>query len=169
MVIHKKIASPLSYDGTYKRKKKDVRAIVIHYTGNVGDTAKNNADYFKKGNTRYAGAHYFVDKKGTVYQSIKCDRIAYSVGGSKYNMGGQYYGIYGNHNTISIELCDCTKKDPYSAKEIKSIKKLIKHIRKHYPKARKIIRHYDVNGKYCPLPLIKENEWNKFLKLIGEK
>lgn len=169
MFIHKKYANPLAFDNTFKRDKKTIKAIVIHYTSNVGDTAKNNANYFKKINTRYAGSHYFVDKKGKIYQSVKCSRMAYSVGGGKYNSGGKYYGIYTNANTISIELCDCTKKEPYSTKEIKVIKKLIKHIRKHYPNAKKVIRHYDVNGKNCPMPLIKEKEWYKFLKLIGEK
>lgn len=30
-----------------KRKRKTIKGIVIHYTGNKRDTAKNNCDYFK--------------------------------------------------------------------------------------------------------------------------
>lgn len=37
--------------------------IVIHYTSNLGDTAKNNADYFAREKLSYkASAHFFVDE-----------------------------------------------------------------------------------------------------------
>ena len=65
MKINKKIAKKISYGG--KRNCKDIRYIVIHFTANKGDTAKNNADYFSTGNERMAGAHFFVDKKGDIY------------------------------------------------------------------------------------------------------
>ena len=169
MVIRKKYAKPISYNSK-KRDRKKIKAIVIHYTGNVGDTAINNATYFATTNTRYAGAHFFIDKKGEVVKSVPMNKIAYSVGGMLYNnLGGKYYTIYNNDNTVSIELCDCTKKEPYNIKEIKQLKKLIKYIRKYCPNAKKIIRHYDVNGKNCPMPLINDYEWKKFLTMLGEK
>ena len=43
---------------------------VIHFTGNKGDTAKNNADFYATGNTREAGAHFFVDKKSEIWESV---------------------------------------------------------------------------------------------------
>ena len=52
--IQRKISPYNHYDGN------NIQYIVIHYTGNKGDTAKNNADYFYGGN-RQASAHYFVD------------------------------------------------------------------------------------------------------------
>lgn len=38
MEIHKLLAKSISYDG--ERSLEDIKYIVIHYTGNTGDTAK---------------------------------------------------------------------------------------------------------------------------------
>ena len=48
MKIHKLLAKKISYDSK-KRSRKKVKYIVIHYTGNTNDTAKNNADYRTQG------------------------------------------------------------------------------------------------------------------------
>ena len=72
-------AKPISYGGI--RSLSNVKYIVIHYTGNNGDTAKNNCDFYKNHNTRSAGAHYYADRSGSVYQSIPINRTAWSVGG----------------------------------------------------------------------------------------
>jgi N-acetylmuramoyl-L-alanine amidase CwlA len=173
--MEKIYAKSISYDSTKERKLSDVKAIVIHNTGNDNDTAVNNAKYFANSNTRSAGAHYFVDQKGNVVKSIPLKRAAWAVGGSKYKNctttgGGEFYGIYTNYNTVSIELCDIVNKEP-SEQMIKATKKLIKQIRKSCPNAKKIIRHFDVNGKPCPAMMSgKKNvfRWLKFLKDIGE-
>lgn len=168
MKIKKLLASKNSYDSTSKRNKKNVKYIVIHYTGNKGDTAKNNALYFKNTNKRDAGAHFFVDGKGEVYKSVNMNRTAWAVGGSKYagTKGGSYYGKCTNSNSVSIELCDCTK--TYTEKQAETVRDLVKYIRKHCPNAKTIIRHWDVNGKECPKPMIGVNNsmWKKFLKKI---
>lgn len=168
MKIHKLLAGKKSYDSTSKRNKKNVKYIVIHYTGNKGDTAKNNALYFKNTNTREAGAHFFVDGKGEVYKSVNMNRTAWAVGGSKYagTKGGSYYGKCTNSNSVSIELCDCMKN--YTEKQAEAVKDLVKYIRKHCPNAKTVIRHWDVNGKECPKPMIGTNNsmWKKFLKKI---
>ena len=134
-----------------KRDRNDVRFIVIHYTGNKNDTALANARYFANTNTRTAGAHFFVDRKGTVIKSVAMNLVAWSVGGKypKRAGGGSYYGKCTNSNSVSIELCDIANKQP-SAEQIKAVKKLIKHIRKYCPNAKTIIRHFDVNNKICP-------------------
>ena len=38
--IHKKLAKSISYDASKKRSLNSIKYIVIHYTGNKGDTAK---------------------------------------------------------------------------------------------------------------------------------
>jgi 23S rRNA pseudouridine955/2504/2580 synthase len=35
------------------------------------------------------------------------------------------------------------------------------------PNAKTIIRHFDVNGKYCPARMVDESKWKKFLKGIN--
>lgn len=169
MKIYKLLAKKISYDSSKRRKRKDVKYIVIHYTGNSGDTAKNNATYFANSNTREAGAHFFVGKKGVVYKSINMNRTAWAVGGlySKENGAGRYYGKCTNYNSVSIELCDCVT--GYSKKQATATKNLIKYIQKYCPNAKTIIRHWDVNGKQCPLPMVGKNNtmWEKFKSAIS--
>ena len=168
MKIHRLWARKISYDTTKKRDRNKIKYIVIHYTGNKNDTAENNAKYFATSNTREAGAHFFVDSKGIVYQSVPMNRTAWSVGGifTKSNGASKYYGKCTNYNSVSIELCNCV--DKYTAKQVTSVKQLIKYINKKCPNVKKIIRHWDVNGKSCPLPMIgTDNEmWKEFLTKI---
>lgn len=166
-------AKSISYGGS--RSKKDVKYIVIHYTGNNNDTAKNNASYFHNGNQRYAGAHFFVDQFGSVYQSIPMSLIAWSVGDyvTTANGAGSYHGKCRNANSVSIELCDCASKNP-SQKMIKAVTKLIAYIRKNCPNAKTVIRHWDVSGKNCPgrmtgTTAVGRKRWKNFLAAIGEK
>ena len=70
---------------------------------------------------------------------------------------------------MSIELCDCNNVEPYSNKQIKSVRKLIKYIQRYCPNANKIIRHFDVNGKHCPAPIMDDKIWKKFRKEILKK
>ena len=172
MKMYKRMAKSISYSPT-KRNRKDVKYIVIHYTGNSNDTAKNNADYYATGNTRLAGAHFFVDKQGNIARSITLNRTAWAVGGGKYNDckttgGGGYYGKCTNFNSVSIELCSSTDKEPYSKEQAAAVKRLIKYIRKYCPNANTVIRHFDVNGKHCPASMMNEKVWKKFKKAIGE-
>lgn len=151
MKIFTKLAKSISYGGT--RGYDEIKYIVIHYTGNKKDTAQNNAVFFANSNIRYAGAHYFVDKKGVVYKSVNLNRSAYAVGGkySLSNGAGRYYGKCTNANSVSIELCDCCTNANWE--QMKAVKILINEIRKKCPNAKTIIRHWDVNGKECPAPM----------------
>ena len=64
-----------------------VKYIVIHYTGNKGDTARANCNYFRCSNTAYAGAHFFVDRTGKICESVKLKYPAWSVGGGWMGSG----------------------------------------------------------------------------------
>lgn len=164
--IHKKLAKPISYGVI--RNKKTIKYIVIHYTGNKGDTAKGNATYFAKSNTRQAGAHFFVDKAGVIYKSVNMNRTAWSVGGkySLSNGAGEYFTKCTNSNSVSIELCDMLKEP--SKKQTLACRRLVKYIRKYCPNAKTIIRHWDVNGKSCPASMTGKNNkrWKDFLSDI---
>lgn len=165
-------AKPISYS-PYKRDKKEVKYIVIHYTAGKGDTAENQGNYFKNVNTRQAGAHFFIDQNGKIVKSINLNRTAWAVGGAKYTDcprtgGGRYYQICKNINSVSIELCDNLDKDP-SDKQIKAVKKCIKYIRKYCVNANTIVRHFDVTGKHCPVRMMDDTKWKNFKKTIGEE
>ena len=77
MEIHFQQANPGNYLSA-SRGKKEIRYLVIHFTANDGDTAKNNADYFKNSNIS-TSAHYFVDEK-EVWQSVRDADVAWHCG-----------------------------------------------------------------------------------------
>ena len=175
-------ASNVCFDTTSKRSKDSVKYIVMHYTSNNGDTASGNGNYFKIGGTfeknvnsgknSKAGAHFFIDQKGNIVNSVDISRTAWSVGGGLYSDisktgGGKYYKAITNANSVSIELCDIALKDP-STSMIDAVKKCIKYIRKHCKNADTVVRHFDITGKHCPAPMMKDEVWKKFLDKIGE-
>ena len=89
------------------RNAQAIKYIVIHYTGNDGDTAMNNARYYASTVVK-SSAHYFVDDKEIV-QSVPDLRVAWAVGGGKYPScpqtgGGTLYNVCRTTNSISIEL-----------------------------------------------------------------
>ena len=122
----KQLAHQSNYGGA--RNASQIKYIVIHYTGNDGDRAGNNAKYFQIPG-RGASAHYFVDDE-TVYQSVPDLSIAWSVGGNKcrdcaQTGGGSLYRVATNMNTLNIELCD-TKKDGTVKASEKTIENAVK-------------------------------------------
>ena len=161
--IHKKLAKSISYDTSKKRSLNSIKYIVIHYTGNKGDTAKGNATYFATSNTRQAGAHFFIDKTGEIYKSINMNRIAWAVGGkySTSNGAGSYYSKCTNSNSVSIELCDCCNATNWE--QMRATRQLVAYIKKKCPNAKTIIRHWDVNGKERKASMIgeKNEKWKR--------
>lgn len=168
-------AKSISYGS--KRPYSWVKGIAIHFTANDhrGDTAEAECRYFANGNQRQAGAHLFADQYGGSCKSVPLCRPAWSVGifFTRANGAAKYWGKLNNYNTISIEMCDCASRDP-SKKMIKTMKKLIKYIRKYCPNATQLVRHWDICGKKCPGrmsggPGTKGYErWQKLLRDLGE-
>lgn len=146
------VAKAISYSSK-KRSNKDVLGLVIHYTGNRGDSAKNNMMYFSKkygSNTRSAGAHIFIDANGLSARSIPFNRSAWSVGNPNNCYGhGAYFEILNNSNTVSIELCDIVDHEVTQAQHDTLIK-VAKYIKKKCPNIKYIVRHYDIVKKDCP-------------------
>lgn len=161
-------AKSLSYSGT--RSYSNIYYIIIHYTGISNDTAENNAKYFANGNTRSAGAHFFVDQKGSIYQSVKMSYTANSVPRKRqgWSGGGTYLGKCTSANSISIEMCDNLSKDP-SAAQTEAVRQLVEYIQSVCPNAKTIVRHYDVTGKLCPARMIDEKKWAAFKSAITTK
>lgn len=167
MKMTTKYAKSISYGN--KRPLSNIKYIAIHYTGNKGDTAQNNLDYFANGNTRQAGAHFFVDKKGKVGKSIAMSRTAWAVGGDhRSGRKGEaaYYQKCTNANSVSIELCDMCLKTNWE--QMYATRKLVKYIQSKCPNAKTIIRHWDVNGKNCPAPFTGSGneKWTEFKRFI---
>lgn len=164
LIYYKRLAKSISYGK--KREIKDIDFIVVHFTANANDTAKNNVDYFATGNKRSAGAHYFVGRDG-VAESISANLVAWSVGDkqAKLNGGGSKMNVCFNSNSVSVELCDFRKWNDKIATIAAEFISALRH--DLFINKNNIIRHYDVTGKLCPAPLVNEDMWNKFLNLIN--
>ena len=155
---------------TDKNDSSRIKYIVIHYTGNDGDTAYNNTKYFK---TEYRGAsaHYFVDET-SIWQSVLDEDVAWHCG----TTGTYYHKECRNTNSIGIELCSKKKNGKYYIPEetIARAVELIHYLRQLYNiPMENILRHYDVTHKNCPAPFVEEKaQWDNFLSQIeyyGEK
>ena len=166
--LKQQIAAKGNY-GT-KRSLANIKYLVIHGTGNDGDSDESNGKYFKN-NIVKASAQLFVDDD-SITQSVPDDYSAYAVGGKKWNnAGGRLYGTVNNSNSISIELCDTVRDGKVypTQKTINNAIELTKHLmRKYNIPAHRVIRHYDVNGKPCPSYWINDNLWEQeFHSKIG--
>lgn len=168
----KRLANKANYGS--KRALGNIKFIVIHYTANDGDSDEGNGNYFAN-HIIEASAHYFVDGD-SITQSVPDDYIAYSVGGKKYSDcnktgGGKLYGQCTNANSISIELCDEVRngKSDFSPATIDNAVELIRSLMKKYNiDINHVIRHFDVNGKPCPLPFVDNSNWKEFKNIITE-
>ena len=137
------------------RSVTDIKYIVIHYTGNDGDTDENNGKYFKN-NVTGTSAHYFVDRD-SITQSVPDNFVAWHCGGKSYK-----HKSCRNSNSIGIEICDDVKNGTIypSDKTIKNVLELTEYLMKKYniPKEN-VIRHYDVTGKLCPAYWVDNQKW----------
>lgn len=141
-----------------------IRYIVLHYTANNGDTAQNNADYFAGANRR-ASAHYFVDENEVV-QSVRDTDAAWHCGGSIESDHHPLRGICTNRNSLGVEMCSDIVGGKYviTAQTVDLAVQLVRQLMAKYriPIAR-VVRHYDVTGKDCPEPWVRdESLWRKF-------
>lgn len=169
MVIKQDLANKANYGGG--RPLSYIKYIVIHYTGNDGDSDESNGRYFHN-NIVKASAHYFVDSD-SITQAVPDDYVAWSVGGkfSTTNGAGSLYGKCTNSNSISIELCDNVKNGVIypTAETIKNAVELVQALMKKYNvPIENVIRHYDVNGKQCPKYWVDNAKWqSEFKALLG--
>ncbi len=144
MEIIQKPAAPGNYGAP--RSLSVIRYIVLHYTGNDGDSAPNNGAYFAR-NERQTSAHYFVDSN-TVVQSVPDDRIAWHCGAKQYR-----HPEARNANSIGVELCDDRRDGtvyPTQATIDRALELVRRLMGKYGIPADRVIRHYDVSGKLCP-------------------
>lgn len=151
-----------------KGRTSPIQCLVIHYTANNGDTAKNNVDYFANRSNLSASAHYFVDEVSE-WQSVRDTDTAYHCGANTYK-----HKYCRNSNSIGIELCSRKdSKGSYYFKEetVKRAAELTKALMKKYNiPIENVVRHYDVTGKNCPAPMVaNEKLWKEFLSMLTSK
>lgn len=161
MQIKEMLITPNTYSRPQKKIGK-VKNIVIHWIGNAGTTAENNAKYFdglkigkknSNGNYIYASSHYIIGNDGVVVRCVPEGEVA-------------YHASDANGHSIGVEIChpDWEGKPTQGAYE--SLVNLIVELCRKYKlePTQAIIRHYDVTGKMCPKYYVEDREAFKKLK-----
>lgn len=138
-----------------------VRYIVMHYTANNGDTARNNCDYYHRVGGLQASAHYFCDEHGAMQSVLECD-TAWHCGARAY-----WHPECRNGNSIGIEMCSRKRADGsyYILPEtVVNAAALAREIMQRYGiDTDHVLRHYDVTGKRCPMPWVDDPaQWTAF-------
>lgn len=142
-----------------------VRYIVMHYTANNGDTARNNCDYYHRVGSLQASAHYFVDEHGAMQSVRECD-TAWHCGARAY-----WHPECRNANSIGIEMCSRKRADgSYYIKPetVANAAALAREIMQRYGiDTEHVLRHYDVTGKRCPMPWVDDpTQWTAFKAML---
>lgn len=140
--------------------------IVMHYTGNAKDNARNNANYFMTAG-RGSSAHYFVDDD-SIWQSVDVNDRAWHCGTN----GKYYHSSCRNSNSIGIEMCCTAGNYKIGAKALENAAQLVAALCKYLGITdvdKYVVRHYDVTHKKCPAQMVSNSsEWVAFKNRIKE-
>lgn len=128
--------------------------VVVHYTG-TDASAHNNLLYFSRSSAK-ASAHYFIDRDGTLRQSVSESDTAWHAG--KFAM---------NQRSVGIE-CVSAGED-FTEGQVATLATLVQDLMARYGiPAENVIRHYDVTGKECPAPYLDPDKWRALHDRITE-
>ncbi len=147
--------------GNYTAKRTGaIRYLVVHYTGAPG-TARNNGAYFASRGDIGASAHYFVDAQDIV-QSVPDSGRAWHCGAASYR-----HPECRNDNSIGVELCcyqDAAGRWRFDPATVANAVQLVRSLMAQYGiDIDHVVRHYDVTGKICPEPYVRDaSAWAEF-------
>lgn len=120
-----------------------IDGMAVHYTA-TSASAHNNLLYFSRPGAQ-ASAHLFVDKDGSIHQSVRLEDTAWAVG-----------NFPENQRTVSVEVVSAG--EDFTAAQVSSLAEIYAYLRATYGITR-VIRHYDVTGKLCPAPYVDASKW----------
>ena len=130
---------------TAGRQGNRISKIVVHYTGTEA-SAHNNLLYFSRSSAG-ASAHYFIDRDGTLRQSVSEGDMAWHAG---------HWGT----NLCSVGIEVVSGGSDFTEAQIETLSQLVAEIRGRCGiGAEDVIRHYDVTGKLCPAPYVDAGKW----------
>ena len=151
-----------AHSGNYQKvRTQPIEYIVVHYTANKGDTAKNNVDYFARTVTG-TSAHYFVDEN-EVCQSVQDTDVAWHCGSKNPR-----HPYCRNANSIGVEMCNSVGSVPEAVRD-RTADFVRQKMKEYGIDSSHVLRHYDVTGKRCPAPWVDNPaEWMEFKKMLEE-
>ena len=132
------------------------KELILHYIGNPGTTARQNASYFAHVNSQ-TSVHYIVDD-GEIIEIIPPDQKSYGTSSREHNERG-----------IQIEMCHPDASGRIEEAVLEKVVWLCRELMDRYG-ITEIIRHYDVTGKRCPAPMVDNPTlWENFLNLLEDR
>jgi N-acetylmuramoyl-L-alanine amidase len=158
-----------------KRNSKDIKIIVIHYTG----MQSKIASIIRLLNPKYkVSCHYLIDRSGKILKMVNDNKVAWHAGKSKWN---NFINL--NKNSIGIELVNKGHEfgyERFTNKQINSLIQLCLKLKKKYKiKDSNIIGHSDISplrkqdpGEKFPWEDLNKNQigvWYKILNLKPKK
>ena len=164
------------------RGSNKIEFIVVHY---LGVPNADNPNLYGGG----YGGHYNIKRDGSVYKAAdpKTAVVWHCGGGLQGSGGHSFHGICTNFNSIGIEcgVCytDTSVKDAsgdsdqwyFTTETQESLVYLVSKLMDEYGiSLDHVIRHYDVTGKICPNPYVKNNKlrtswtWEEFKSRLAE-
>lgn len=151
-----------AHRGNYRpaaRRKREIRYLVVHQATD-GKTAAENAAYFAARNVSRS-MHYFVDEN-EMQQSVRIQDIAWHCG----TRGVYYHPYCRNENSIGIALCGSVRDGRYtfSPEVLSRARELLRALMKKYDiPPERVVRHYDVTHKTCPVAFVESvKAWQAF-------
>jgi len=153
MIIQQELLTPGAERGRSTRLLKP-EGVVIHWVGNAGSTAINNRNYFERGSDgRKVSYHYIVGLDGEIIQCVpENERAAHA-------------GATANIKYIGIGVCHPKMDGIFADVTYESLVWLVADICERYGLNvnGKVLRHYDITKKICPLRFVRfPSEWEKF-------
>ena len=134
------------------RNKRDVKLIIIHYTGMQSKIASLKRLTSPKSKV---SCHYLIDRNGTIIKFMDDSKIAWHAGKSKWKSLNNL-----NKNSIGIELINKGHKygfQKYTNQQLNALIKLCIFLKKKYSiKKSNILGHSDI------APLRKQDPGEKF-------
>ena len=155
-----KVSKTLNYSRNL-RSKKNIRFLIIHYTGM--QSARVSINKLLNPQSKVS-CHYFIARNGNIIKMLDDNKIAWHAGKSKWK---NFKNL--NQNSIGIEIQNkghFIKYQEFTKKQIFSLIKLIKKLLKKYKiKKENVLGHSDI----APLRKLDPGEkfpW-RFLSLNG--
>tara|TARA_B100001057_G_C22776166_1_gene921645 strand:- start:124 stop:828 length:705 start_codon:yes stop_codon:yes gene_type:complete len=147
-----------------QRSKKDIKYVIIHYTGMQSEIESINR--LKNSKTKVS-CHYLINRKGIVTQMVNDKNIAWHAGKSRWKQN-----VNLNSSSIGIELVNKGHQfgyEKFSKKQIQSLISICRTLKKKYRiKNENFLGHSDI----APLRKIDPGEkfpWKKLSKyMIGK-
>lgn len=164
------------YNFSDKNDTSRIKYLVVHYFGSLG-SAYAVSEYFRR-KYRGASAHYALDGKGKIYNSVLDEDIAWHCGTSN----GYRHNLCRNSNSLGIELKPekkntstlyATDTDWYFSNEVlDEAIAFLKYKKSQYNISDDgLLRHFDVTGKQCPNPFTitpaSKASWNEFKQEVN--